>query len=308
MNYLRISLILLASIGLIACGGGPQESTTAEEETPKADYPAARSVKLAEIGLASPESIIGDGEFYYVSNVGKELKPSEKDGDGFIMKLDVEGNVVTEKLVEGLDAPKGSAIVNGVIYVADIDKVKGFNLSDGSPAGELDMSETGTVFLNDIVKKDDQSLYVSATDISAIYIVSLGAEMSYEKLEYSPNVNGPNGLYLKGNKLYVTGYNGANTGKLGEITLTSAGNTYKDVNNFQGALDGLQEVGGSFFYSDWSRGVIAMQAPGAASVGAFPISDVQIQGPADFFYDAARNEFWVPAMQENVIYIKSLHQ
>ncbi len=55
--------------------------------------PASATLKMiAEIkGFSSPESIAWDGSHYYVSNVGKELKPMENDGDGFISRMDAKG-------------------------------------------------------------------------------------------------------------------------------------------------------------------------------------------------------------------------
>ena len=70
---------------------------------------AAPSLKLlAEVkGCASPESVATDGSHYYVSNVGKELKPTDKDGDGFISRMDLKGENLELRFIDGLNAPKG---------------------------------------------------------------------------------------------------------------------------------------------------------------------------------------------------------
>src|SRR6187397_31958 len=45
-------------------------------------------------GFASPESVVADGNRRFVSNMGAEIKPTEKDGDGFISEVDDDGHVV----------------------------------------------------------------------------------------------------------------------------------------------------------------------------------------------------------------------
>lgn len=80
-------------------------------------------------GFSSPESMITNSENLYVSNVGKELKPTQKDGDGFISKLTKDGKIEALHFIDGLNAPKGMGIVNNTLYVADIDTLRGFDLN-----------------------------------------------------------------------------------------------------------------------------------------------------------------------------------
>ena len=39
-------------------------------------------------GFSHIESVVTDGKFLYVADIGKELNPTGKDGDGKIFKLD----------------------------------------------------------------------------------------------------------------------------------------------------------------------------------------------------------------------------
>ena len=304
LTYLLISLLALM---LVACGGeaGEEEST--------ADQPATlpqsgRSMQLKELPLGSPESIIGDGTHYYVSNVGEELKPSEKDGDGYIMKLDGEGQVVAEKFIEGLDAPKGSAIVGGTFYVADIDKVRMYDLASGEAKGEIDFSSTGTQFLNDICQLGN-NLAVSATDINKIYKIKL-SDGSFEEIETRPTVQKPNGLaYDEGNKaLYVVTYPAEPQGVVGKIDMSEAKGGaygYEVLNPFVGMLDGVAVVGDKCFFSDWNRRTIIILDLASGQVGGFQLP-AQVEGPADFYLDADKGEIWLPGMVENSITIQTL--
>jgi len=320
MNASRLltALWFLLLGGLISCGeAGNQssegEGTSSEEQADTQETArlpqSGRSMKLTELPLGSPESIISDGTHYYVSNVGEKLEPSTKDGDGYIMKLDAEGKVVAEKFIEGLDAPKGSAIVEGKFYVADVDKVRIYDLATGEAAGEIDFSKSGTMFLNDLAPMGKGKLVVSATDVNRIYTITL-SDNSYEELVTRPTIEGPNGLWYDAadKALYVASYPGEPKGVLGKVSLKKMeGNAYpyEQVNPFQGMLDGLAVYGDKAFVSDWNRQSIIVMDLSSGQVGGFKLPS-QVQGPADFYFDSEKGEIWLPGMQENTITIQTL--
>ncbi|GAB4410136.1 MAG: ATP-binding protein [Bacteroidia bacterium] len=316
MNKNLLPLLMLAAVALWACGGSKAPADEQAQDTapaaPAEPAKSGRALQLKDIGLASPESVIGDGTYYYVSNVGKKLEPSNKDGDGFIMKLDFDGNVVAEKFMTGLDAPKGSAIAGGKFYVADIDKVRIFDLATGEAAGEIDFSKTGTQFLNDIAKKSETELFVSATDINRIYTIKL-ADGSYTELVAKPTIQKPNGLWYEAanNTLYVVNFTDDMKGVVGKIVISNAGNTYETLNPFEGGLDGIALLNEQqLVFTDWNRKAFLLLDLSSGRVGQFPIAEEVkakgIDGPADFFFDAAKGEFWIPGMRENTITIQTL--
>jgi outer membrane protein assembly factor BamB len=117
--------------------------------------------KTITTGLQHPESIISDGEFFYATNIGEALSPMTKDGDGSIYKLSLDGKLIEQRFNKSpLNAPKGTAIVNGVLYVADIDRVVGVDIRTGEQVKEIDLAAFGTSFLNDISVKDETTLFV----------------------------------------------------------------------------------------------------------------------------------------------------
>ncbi len=306
-------MLLIASLAWTACGDGNSEAENKETESAEAATLASltgsgRSLHLTDIPVKSPESIISDGEFYYVSNVGPELKPSETDGDGFIMKLDYDGNVVDEKFIEGLDAPKGSAIMNGTLYVTDISKVKAFDLATGESAGEIDFSSTGTQFLNDLVPMKDK-LVVSATDINRLYEIDPAAG-DFTEIATRPTLQGPNGLWYSPEKkvLYTVTYPSEPTGRLYSIDMkknTEGEYSPAPVGSYTGMLDGLSVIGDYAFISDWHRQTVVIMNVTTGQVSGSGLPQ-QVEGPADFYFDAKNGEFWLPGMQENSISIQTL--
>ena len=97
--------------------------------------PAAHAASEPRVvtGFAHPESVLIDGDRRFVSNIGEKLDPLGHDGDGFLSELAADGRIVALHALpidgDRLDAPKGMAMLAGKLYVADIDRVVGFDLS-----------------------------------------------------------------------------------------------------------------------------------------------------------------------------------
>lgn len=262
-------------------------------------------------GFASPESVVVAGEYVYVSNVGERLEPFAKDGDGFISRLDRQGNVRELKWNSGLDAPKGMVAHNGVLYVADIDRVLGWRMSDGAQVFELDLSATGVRFLNGLAAFSGHRLLVSATDQNKVYVLHT-RHPRYEELRFDVPPQGPNGLDVSGQVLTVVewGTDDRPNGKVRQYRLTGNQATQIQVHELlpPGLFDGVVGLGGQrYVVSNWVRfepaGVLhwldtrtrrqeVIQAPVMA-------------GPADLALDG--NVLWVPAMLEGKVYRLQLH-
>lgn len=155
--------------------------------SPPRDASAPRTRVIS--GFASPESVAGSGSRRFVSNIGAKLAPLEKDGDGFISELDEAGNVVALRAFAPLDAPKGMAVVGGTLYVADIDRVIGFDLGSRRRVVEI-MSPKSPTLLNDLAVESDESLLVSDTLASRVYRLRLAERSMTEIADGIPGANG----------------------------------------------------------------------------------------------------------------------
>lgn len=262
-------------------------------------------------GFSSPESVVVAGEHVYVSNLGERLEPFAMDGDGFISRLDRQGNVRELKWKSGLNAPKGMIAHNGVLYVADIDRVLGWRMSDGVKVLELDLAATGTRFLNALAALSGHRLLVSATDQNKVYVIHT-RQPRYEELRFDIPPQGPNGLDLSGQLLTVAewGTDDRPNGKVRQYRLT--GNQAAQVQAFDvsppGLYDGVVSLGGQrYVVSNWVRfepaGVLHWldTRTGRQEVIAAPV----MAGPADLALDG--NLLWVPAMMEGKVYRLKLH-
>ena len=258
-------------------------------------------------GFSSPESTIVNKSDLYVSNVGKELKPTLKDGDGFISKLDINGKIKELHFIDGLDAPKGMGIVGNTLFVADINTLRGFDLQTKKEV--FNVVFEGVNFLNDITVKDSNTLFIGASDTSAIYEVNI-ASKSYKKLM---DFTVTNGLFYEDGILYAAQL-GSSTqnmfdgkGKLYKIDLKD-NNKLTQLGTFEGVLDGVTKVGNKVYVSDWGN---------AKDTGIVRVYDLKTKeetilklqsfmGAADFWIDEKTKKIFMPQMIGNKVTIFDL--
>lgn len=248
-------------------------------------------------GFSSPESMIVNKDDLYVTNVGKELKPTLKDGDGFVSKLGLDGNIKNLHFIDGLDAPKGMALIGNVLYVSDIDTLKGFDLKTKKEVFSLVFE--GVSFLNDITVKNSNTLFIGASDVGAIYEVNV-SNKTYEKLM---DFTTANGLFYEDGILYAaelgssakTMFDGK--GKLYKIDLEN-NNTLTKLGSFQGVLDGVHKVGDKVYVSDWGNskksGIVRVYDLKTKKESVLNLE--LFMGAADFWIDEKSNNLYLPQM------------
>lgn len=283
----------------------------------------APTLKLsAEVkGFASPESVAWDGSHYYVSNVGKDLKPTAKDGDGFISRMDATGGNLELNFIDKLNAPKGILVVGKTLYVCDIDVLLGFDLASKEKTLEVSFAKEGVLFLNDVCAAGPGKLLVTATDKNQVYVVDTEHKTA-TNIVFDKAPNGPNGvLFLQTEDdahLLLAEWGGDNkpNGNLMSCELDMT--TLKAANepapeNFpvkDGYLDGIaimnDENGNpqSVLFTDWvafkpeGRLYWLGGAGGRPALAALQIPQGPVGGPADFFFEPKSRVIALPCMLE----------
>ncbi len=100
-----------------------------------------------------------------VMNAG--VAQNQEENDGYVSLLHPDGSVHTAKWIGAtrdgltLNHPLGSAIHNGILYTADIDVVRTFELATGNPGRDFPVQ--GSMFLNGIAVSKNGTIYVSNT-------------------------------------------------------------------------------------------------------------------------------------------------
>ena len=190
-------------------------------------------------GLKTPESVLYDenSDVIYVSNINGD--PTEKDRNGFISILSPEGSIKDLEWVKKLNAPKGMAIYEGKLYVADIDQLIEIDIEKGRIVNRY--FAPGAVFLNDVTACMNGMIFVSDTRTARIYALHQGEFKVW--LEGKP-MEAPNGLLAEKGKLYI----GDNNIYEVDILTKKIDLLIKDA----GGVDGLEKDNdGDFVFSNW---------------------------------------------------------
>jgi hypothetical protein len=236
--------VSLACAALAACAA-PEAPAAIAEPVPEtaasvpATVPKLEQVWIAE-GFAAPEgaALAPDGN-YLVSSVGIDGGDA-KNGDGFISKISPDGDVIAQYWAAKMNGPKGMAVLDGVLYVADIDTVMMVDADKGGLGEKIRVE--GAAFLNDVTSWGD-AVYVSDSGTGRIYRIADGAATLW--LE-DARFGGINGLLGDGDRLLVTTMG---TGSL--LSVSKAGEITEIAKGMSNA-DGLGLVpGGGYLVSSW---------------------------------------------------------
>jgi len=290
---------------------------------------APKLTLLAEVkGFSSPESVASDGSHCYISNVGKELKPTEKDGDGFISRMDSKGQNLELRFIDGLNAPKGLLVVGGTLYACDVDVLLGFNLATKEKTLEISFANDGVKFLNDVCAGPEGTLFVSATDKNAVYKVDPKGK-SFTAIRFDAVPKGPNGLAFIGAEderyLLVAEWGAENkpTGSIRCYNLDEAlleGTEDKPDEDFpikNGFQDGVAILTGKdgeptgLLHSDWvdfkpGGKLFLTTLAGEIEHHSLTIPSGPVAGPADFLYDAKTSTIALPCMIDGRVLLLKL--
>ncbi len=207
---------------------------------------AKKKIKCKEVWaskkeLKTPESVLFDSRsrILYVSNING--KPLDKDNNGFISQLSLEGKIIKLNWSTGFHAPKGMGIYGERLYVTDIDRVVSLDRSSGIIAGVIHIKDA--VFLNDITVGDDGSVYISDMSTHAIYLLKDGQISLFINSEKLKQVNG---------LFFEKGYLLAGT----ENSIVKIDIKEKKITTLipgTGKIDGLEALEeGLYVISDWS--------------------------------------------------------
>lgn len=264
---------------------------------------------LSSVGFKTPESVTHDPDqdVYFVSNVNGA--PTQKDDNGFISKVSPTGDV-TLKFIDAasasveLNAPKGLAVAGGVLYVADIDRVRMFDAKTGVARGEVAIP--GATFVNDVAAGPDGSLYVSDSGLKpdfspsgtdAIYKITNG---TLRKLTTEKNLGNPNGVLPDVGGVWVTTFGS------GEIYWITDKGKRESIQKMPGGKnDGIARLkDGRVCVSSWETSSVYCRIGN----GEFVEVVTGVASPADMGYDVERDRLLIPLFTKDEVVLHNLAQ
>jgi hypothetical protein len=237
-------------------------------------------------GFKFPESVGYDAKAktLYVGNFGGEkLAPAEKDGQGYLSKVDLKGKVVVERWAplkgsEPMNKPKGIWIAGDRLWVTDIDAVWIF---DTKTRKGRKLALPGVAFANDPAVMG-KALYISDNRNDKIVKVEPADFLNAKNPKVTEVVVGaginPNGVYpTKHGMLLFGGFLAPDKPK-GFHALGVSGQV-RQLSGPIGRIDGLYELPDeSLLYTDWNTSSLShWSEKGGAKVLA-----AGFKGPADF--------------------------
>jgi len=273
---------IVAVLTMLGCAGGQNDDANEAPVTPE-----LTQAWKTDTAFTGSESTLYDpaADVIYVSN--GNTKAGEKDNDGFISVINTDGTVRDLKWVEGnLHAPKGMALLNGKLYVTDIDEVKIIDVA--SATIEKAIPVDSAVFLNDVAT-DGKQIYFSDSRTGSIF--TMAPDGSYRTI--STSNTGVNGLECHDGHLYALDGGGLKK-------FSADGNyTQETINTEVTGGDGLVILNDSTFVASRWHGEIFFIRGGETTV----ILDTQAEksNTADIGFVPGKNLVIVPTFLKNEV-------
>lgn len=256
-------------------------------------------------GFQNPESVVLDtkNNVLYVSNINGE--GTDKDGNGYISKVSLDGKIIEQQWISGLNAPKGLVIYKNKLYATDIDQIVEINIKT---ARVKTFEAKDATFLNDITVDKKGNVYASNTfGFSAIYKLPKkgGKNKKVELWLKNDNLQMPNGLFVSKNNLFVAGwgkdfnpktYETKVLGALIKVNLKTK--QIEHVSQPAGNLDGLSETLHGFLLTDWLAGKLLYYSNKTKTV--MEALDLP-KGSADTYFDKNTKSVFIPLMLDNTL-------
>jgi acetyl esterase/lipase len=271
-------------------------AATAEAPTPET---SVQGFLLQGAGFKTPESVLYDpiADVYLVSNING--RPSDKDGNGFISRISPEGEILALKWIDGaagsatrftLHAPKGMALADDRLFVADIDVVHVFDRERGGWLKEIPVE--GARFLNDVAAGEDGTVYITDTGTGVVHQI-----LPDGSLEQAGQTKNPNGIQVRGETVLVTG------GSDQIFRLDDDGEMTSVYRAPAGGLDGLVLLSdGSVLVSSWLGSAVYRFDDGGQVTELFS----GINAPADIGFDTKRNVVLIPHFEDDRVEARPL--
>lgn len=261
-----------------------------------------------------------NGEILLTNFGTDELDPLNTSGKGYITLLDK----TTEVLIPAsgvLNAPKGMAIKNHYLFIADVGCVVLYDLKKTDLKPIIIPLPEADLFVNDILALDDL-LLISVTNTGHLYTIDIKNCHDFWSINI-PNpklaaiIPGANGLAEYEGTLYIASYNPTGTPTAENVIysvdmITPGAKLTNILGTRYGQYDGVavNKDGSRLYFSNWKNaqnkaevGYIDLAADKKNAVTILDLG-VELQGPADI--SISNDYLFIPDLPANKLYIKPL--
>lgn len=219
-------LFLVFAIALYSCNK--------KEES----IPTLTKIWETDTVLTNNESVVYDEKTdrIYVSCMGGS--DDIEDGDGFIAKLNLDGEIEKLHWVDGLNCPKGLAIHNGKLLVIDITELVTIDLETGKVISKEKL--TNGAHFNDLDVAENGDAYLSEN-----FTKIIRHRNGKSEVYYSPSkITGINGVHVDGENIVFTSNKGGIYSLSKELKPTMLADSCFNA-------DGIETYRDGYFCSSW---------------------------------------------------------
>ena len=314
-NKLTVSGLLASSICAVSIFNGAAAQPAAPAGgAPAANQPFAAGTPLGTTNEASRQMPLSDnvkvyGSFRFAESctydptrnliiaMNAANPQMVEQNDGYASLLNPDGTVHTSKWIGvnrnglTLNQPLGSAISNGILYVADINTVRTFDVATGAPLRAFEVE--GAVMLNGIAATPNGTIYASNTgDPQRIYrILPDGTDSVF--LEGPPLLQ-PNGVAIDNDGNIVV----VNIGNNNVLTFSPMGQLVRTELAAEGGNDGVVVLpDGTKYVSSVRFGSVSRVRQGRET----EVIATGIPSAASMCYDSKQNQLVIPMNNHNAM-------
>ena len=290
---MKKSILLLAMLFAIlytSCDKKKKQETEGETIDIEVVSPKLELIWETDSLLTTCEAVLYDAssQTIYVANVNNN--PWSKDDNGFISTINSKGEILEQRWFdEGLSGPKGMGILNGKLFVNDIDRVIEIDIATKNVSNRYSVG--GMPQLNDITVSDS-IVYVSGSNSDAIYKIkdSKISEVAQDSLGRL------NGLLHQKEGIYYAASASHNFGIYNE-----ADQTFKTLTTGIGHGDGIIRLeNGDFIVTSWQGEIFYIKSKDWSKTQLLDTRDKKINA-ADIDYIPATQTLLVPTFFHNKV-------
>ena len=275
----KITYFLSVLFVLVSCSGN--------KKTPEAQVPndVLKAIVIKD-GLKFCEGTVVYDSAILVSNFGTDrLDPLNTSKCGYILKYSnkkLEPFIPCDSI---LSAPKGMAIQDDYLYIADVGSVVVYNLKDKKAKPTVIEFPADNLYVNDIAIRDKKA-YVSVTNTDKIFVLDISdpASLSKSDLKEFIDVKGPNGLIFDKKTLYIASYPASGTMTTENVIYEIKDSDDPKVEKLiirEGQYDGLAIHNSRLYFTNWNNGEVGYVDLSSKDITYLHIEGADLSGPAD---------------------------
>ena len=266
-------------------------------ETTAYSEPVHTEIFVSPLWSSAPGAFIRPESAQYDPDTGYVfVSEALPDGQGKVMLLDTDGDIVDPDWLTGLTWPKGLIIENGLVYVATDKDLVVANAATGEVVATY-TADAGAS-LNDVTMAADGSVYVSDLNQAAVWRLKDGV---FEMFVSDPTLVSANGIRINDDKLWLATFD---QGVLYEIDLETK--AISQVLDGVQAFDGVIEIEPGIWLMSSFNGQIRMYNEEDGSLTSI-YSNLFNHNAADIGYDPASQTIFVPTFSSQGVFALQLH-